>query len=146
MTKYIQIASFICEIVYHCTFFVFAQTKDEEIIIYNSLACMGFFYLGAVFNLLWVVIYFVDLIKKICISCKPRNKVNHHDLKYNKENNAEPISPILLCESWAPQEDRTVILTKTNNEDRKFILKMSTCMRNNKKVRTPLQHLKITIV
>jgi hypothetical protein len=65
VSKVLQVASFCCEIAYHCTFIIFAMTKDEEIIVYNCLACLGFLFLGAILNFILVVIYCAVVIKAI---------------------------------------------------------------------------------
>ena len=67
--------SFICEVIYHCTFIIFFLTRRQEIIIYNSLFCLAFFYLGVILNLAWTVLFFINLLKKIATAKKKNNRV-----------------------------------------------------------------------
>lgn len=75
VSRALQVGSFLCEIIYHCTFIIFSLTRRQEIIIYNSLFCMIFFYLGAVLNLIWTVLFFIKLIKKIVKAKKNNNQI-----------------------------------------------------------------------
>lgn len=75
ISRALQVGSFLCEIIYHCTFIVFSLTRSQEIIIYNSLFCLIFFYLGALLNLTWTVLFFIKLIKKIVKVKKNNNQI-----------------------------------------------------------------------
>ncbi len=52
--KILQMLVFGCQIIYHATFFIFYYVTQEQVIIYNSILCLGIYLLGIVFNFLLV--------------------------------------------------------------------------------------------
>lgn len=73
--RILQMGSFQCEVIYHFTFIVFSFTRKQEIVIYNSLICLLFFYLGALLNLAWAVLFLIKTIIKIVKAKKGKNKI-----------------------------------------------------------------------
>ena len=53
--KILQMLVFGCQIIYHTTFFIFYFVTQEQVIIYNSIICLGIYLLGIVFNFFLVI-------------------------------------------------------------------------------------------